>query len=129
MPESQSPSAVVVQANQGDVYLAYALGLLSGGPAGCLIAPKAIKAFGGKYGPWIFVGCFAGPILWIIQVFLLVTVMGAVLGTGAGVVETFSSIGKFGGSSDIEQLKQDNERTKALLEWANQCIANEEMCK
>ena len=55
--------------------------------------------------------------------------MGAVVGTGAGVTDVFSSIGKFGGSSELEQIKQDNERKKALLEWTNKCIANKEFCK
>ena len=60
--------------------------------------------------------------MWLIQLFLLGDVMGAVVGIGAGVMDVFSSIGKFGEFSELEQIKQDNERKKALLEWTNNAL-------
>ena len=124
MPENQAPSAVVVQANKGDVVLAYVLGFLSGGPAGCLIAPQAIKAFGGKYGPWIFVGIFAGPTLWLIQMVIL----GSTLSIPVTILGAFPQIGKSAQPSEVERIEMDNERLKALVDWSNRCVANEKLC-
>lgn len=50
-------------------------GLVTGGPVGIFASWVTIRGLQGKWTPWFFIGVVTGPLLWIIQIAVLMAIV------------------------------------------------------
>lgn len=81
---------VVTVATNAEQIAAAGLGLVTGGPLGALASWGCIRAFAGKWTPWMLVGTFAAPVLLLAQLLSLGVVTSA-FDSGSNGVQTTQS--------------------------------------
>ena len=81
---------VVTVATNAEQIAAAGLGLITGGPLGALASWGCIRAFAGKWTPWMLVGTVAAPVLLLGQLVTLGVVSSAFTSGSTGVQTTQS---------------------------------------
>ena len=85
--EGQVTKVVTVATNAEQVAAA-GLGLVTAGPLGAVAAWGCIRAFAGKWTPWMLVGTFAAPVLLMAQLMTLGVIGTAFTGSSTSVERT-----------------------------------------